>query len=79
MDYIQTQSKMLCFHLHITNIADFIKKKKKLKLETHHKQTARAADTLVCQTGSCPVWGEEARVQPNTNINTQVHIKLAGL
>lgn len=50
-----------------------------LEQETHHKQTARAVDTLVCQTGSYPVWGEEARVQPNTNINTQINIKLGGL
>lgn len=50
-----------------------------LEQETHHKQTAQAADTLVCQTGSYPVWGEEARVQPNTNINTQINIKLGGL
>lgn len=28
--YIQTKLKMLCFHLHVTNIADFIKKKKRL-------------------------------------------------
>lgn len=50
-----------------------------LELETHHKQTAQAADTLVCQTGSYPVWGVEAHVQPKTSVNTQVNNKLRGL